>query len=163
MRSDLVLALFLVASPATAQTAASDSAKKFNLDPTVLQADDSVTVAPPVEGPPATVADETKEMEAVAAAPVTLPALADAPTGALTLDTPIAALLADAHGKAVLDRDLPGLSTDDNLDKFSAKSLREFQPLTGGQLTDAMLAKVEADLAGPSAPAKRVDRRRSER
>ena len=46
----------------------------------------------------------------------------------------------------MLDRDLPGLSSDENFAKFSGKSLREFQPLTGGQLTDALLAKVEADM-----------------
>ena len=63
------------------------------------------------------------------------------------LDTPINAIIADPAARAVLDRDLPGISTDENLPKFGSLSLRAFQPLTGGQLTDALLAKAEADLA----------------
>ena len=64
-----------------------------------------------------------------------------------TLDTPIKDLVADPAAKAVLDKDLPGLSTDDNLAKFEDKSLRQFQPMTGGQLTDDLLKKTGADLA----------------
>ncbi|HEU4960537.1 MAG TPA: hypothetical protein VFT56_09020 [Sphingomonas sp.] len=64
-----------------------------------------------------------------------------------TLDTPIKLLVADPGAKAVLDKDLPGLSTDENLAKFQDKSLREFQPLTGGQLTDELLQKTGKDLA----------------
>src|SRR5690242_16475641 len=64
-----------------------------------------------------------------------------------TLDTPIKALVADPAAKAVLDKDLPGLSSDENLAKFEVKSLRQFQPMTGGQLTDALLQKTGQDLA----------------
>jgi hypothetical protein len=64
-----------------------------------------------------------------------------------TLDTPIKDLVADPQAKAVLDKDLPGLSSDENLAKFEDKSLRQFQPMTGGQLTDDLLAKTGADLA----------------
>lgn len=64
-----------------------------------------------------------------------------------TLDTPIKDLVADPQAKAVLDKDLPGLSTDENLDKFEDKSLRQFQPMTGGQLTDDLLDKTGKDLA----------------
>ena len=46
----------------------------------------------------------------------------------------------------MLDKDLPGISDDENLDKFKSLSLRSFQPMTGGQLTDAMLAKIASDL-----------------
>ncbi len=69
-----------------------------------------------------------------------------------TLDTPIADLIADPAAKAVLDKDLPGLSSDENLDKFAKLGLRQFQPLTGGQLTDAMLVKVARDLTRLSGP-----------
>lgn len=72
---------------------------------------------------------------------------AAAATGHYTLNTPIKDLVADPQAKAVLDKDLPGLSTDDNLSKFEDKSLREFQPLTGGQLTDDLLKKTGEDLA----------------
>lgn len=63
-----------------------------------------------------------------------------------TLDTPIKDLIADPEAKAVLDKDLPGLSTDENLAKFEDKSLRQLQPMTGGQLTDDLLKKTGADL-----------------
>ena len=47
----------------------------------------------------------------------------------------------------MLDKHLPGLSTDKNLDKFRQMSLREFQPYTGGKLTDKMLEEVARDLS----------------
>jgi hypothetical protein len=68
-----------------------------------------------------------------------------------TLDTPIKDLIADPAAKAVLDKDLPGMSSDENLPKFEDKSLRELQPMTGGQLTDAMLKQVATDLAATPA------------
>lgn len=72
-----------------------------------------------------------------------------------TLDTPIKMLIADPAAKAVLDKDLPGMSSDENLPKFEDKSLRQLQPMSGGQLTDAMLKQVAADLGAPddAAPA----------
>ena len=74
---------------------------------------------------------------------------ADAPaaSGSFTLDTPIVTLIADPRAKAVLDKDLPGMSTDSNLPKFQDKSLRQLQPLTGGQLTDDLMKKTGDDLA----------------
>jgi hypothetical protein len=68
------------------------------------------------------------------------------------LDIPIASLIANPATKRVLDRDLPGLSEDKNLPKFQKLTLRQFQPLTGGQLTDALLKKVETDLQIPPPP-----------
>ena len=63
------------------------------------------------------------------------------------LDTPIAQLLANFRSKAVLDRDLPGLSTDKNLDKFKALSLRKLAPASGGRLSPELLEKVGKHLA----------------
>ena len=91
---------------------------------------------------------------ALALAPIAaLAQTADAPAinAHYTLDTPIKALIADPQAKAVLDKDLPGVSTDPSLAKFEDKSLRQLQPLTGGQLTDDMLKKVAQDLGGISA------------
>ncbi|MBW4331842.1 hypothetical protein KY084_13290 [Stakelama sp. CBK3Z-3] len=81
----------------------------------------------------------------------TVPDETPAPQSGLTLalfdlDTPIGTLIADERARAVLDKHLPGLSTDENLDKFKQMSLREFQPYTGGKLTDAMLEQVGKDL-----------------
>lgn len=67
--------------------------------------------------------------------------------GGFTLATPIRVLIADPRARAVLDRDLPGLSEDANLAKFEMLSLRAFQPQTGGQLSLALLAKTGKDLA----------------
>ena len=67
-----------------------------------------------------------------------------------TLDTPIKDLIADPAAKAVLDKDLPGMSSDENLPKFEDKSLRAMKPLSGGQLTDDLLKQVAADLAAIS-------------
>lgn len=63
------------------------------------------------------------------------------------LDTPIGTLIDHEKTRAVLDKHLPGLSTDKNLDKFRQMSLREFQPYTGGKLTDKMLEEVAKDLS----------------
>ena len=64
-----------------------------------------------------------------------------------TLDTPIKDLIADPAAKAVLDKDLPGMSSDENLPKFEDKSLRQLQPLSGGQITDSLMKQVASDLA----------------
>lgn len=79
-------------------------------------------------------------------APAATPAAA-ASTAKFNLDTPIEALIADTKAKAVLDADLPGITTHPALDQFKAMSLRAVQPFSNGALTDDMLKKVETDLA----------------
>ncbi|UYY76506.1 hypothetical protein [Sphingomonas sp. R1] len=88
---------------------------------------------------PAAMAQQTP-----AAAP-TAPAAASA--AKFSLDTPIESLIADEKAKAVLDADIPGLSSHPALDQFKAMSLRAVQPFSNGALTDDMLKKVETDLA----------------
>jgi len=63
------------------------------------------------------------------------------------LDTPIETLIADEKAKAVLDTDIPGLSSHPALDQFKSMSLKAVQPFSNGALTDEMLKKVETDLA----------------
>lgn len=123
-----------------------DAAAAFTLDAVVPEPDTTVTVPP--EAAPATPGGEPEVVPVEPTPP--------APTVIVepTLDTPIAQLLANFRAKAVLDRDLPGLSDDENLAKFRNLSLRQFQPLTGGQLTDAMLDKVAKDLAVADGAAK---------
>ena len=55
------------------------------------------------------------------------------------------------------------MSTDSNLPKFQDKSLRQLQPLTGGQLTDDLMKKTGDDLAAidAGAPAGRLSYRRT--
>jgi hypothetical protein len=72
-----------------------------------------------------------------------------APTAAakFTLDTPIQDIVADAAGKAVLEKDLPGLIGLPQYETFKAISLKQLQAYSDGKLTDEMLAKTATDLA----------------
>ena len=76
------------------------------------------------------------------AAPTTV-----APAAHLSLDTPVQLIAADARGKAVLDADLPQLTAHPMYDSFKALTLRQLQGYAPDQLSDAVLAKVGADLA----------------
>jgi hypothetical protein len=65
----------------------------------------------------------------------------------LTIDaTPIADLAAKPETKAILDKDLPGLTAHPAFDQFKAMTLKALQPISGGNLTDEQLAAVQADL-----------------
>jgi hypothetical protein len=135
----ILLSLLLVGGQAQEPSNAAAAADKFALD---LPAADAV--AAPAEG-----------------APVAEPAIA---AGGYSLDTSIADLIADPRAKAILDRDVPGLSEDENLPKFKALSLRKLAPLSGGQMTAALLEKVGADLAAIDSnapPPRKVEGRRS--
>jgi hypothetical protein len=84
----------------------------------------------------------------VAAAQTPPPAApAAAPAGALTLDTPIEDIAAIPAGKAILDKDMPGLTTHPAYDQFKGMSLKEVQPMSQGAITDDMMTKTGADLA----------------
>lgn len=67
--------------------------------------------------------------------------------GKYTLDTPIETIAADPAGKAVLDKDLPGLTSHEAYDSFKSMSLKAVQPMSNGALSDAAMAKAAADLA----------------
>lgn len=60
--------------------------------------------------------------------------------------TPIADLVAKPETKAILDKDVPGLSAHPAFEQFKAMSLKALQPLSQGQLTDEQIAAVQADL-----------------
>ena len=64
----------------------------------------------------------------------------------LGLDTPVAALCADPRAKAVLDSDLPGLTTRPEYLFFKHMSLNNLKDMSRGKLTAADLAKVDAAL-----------------
>jgi len=80
-------------------------------------------------------------------APATPAPAATAPAAKFSADTPIADLLADAQAKAVLDKDLPGLTSLPQLDMVKTLSLKQLQPYSNGKLTDDLLTKTGADLA----------------
>ena len=143
------MSMLLFAALMLAQSSqAAQAADKFALD---LPADETVTAPAEPAAPVAPVAAATPPVPAVAA-------------GGYSLDTPIADLIAEPRAKAILDRDVPGMSDDPNLPKFQALSLRKLAPLSGGQMTPALLAKIAADLAaidGAPVPVKKVQSRRS--
>lgn len=72
------------------------------------------------------------------------PAAAD---GKFTLDTPVETIVADAKGKAVLEANLPGITTHEHYEMFKAMSLKQIAGMAPDKLTPEALAKVEAGLA----------------
>ena len=72
---------------------------------------------------------------------------APAASAALTLDSPIQDIAANPAGKAILDKDLPGLTSHPAYDQFKAMSLKDVAPMSNGAISDAALAKTGADLA----------------
>ena len=72
---------------------------------------------------------------------------AQAPAARLNLNTPVEAIVADAAGKAVLDADLPGVTTHEHYEMFKSMSLRALAGMAPDKLKPEVLAKVEADLA----------------
>jgi hypothetical protein len=60
--------------------------------------------------------------------------------------TPIEQLAAKPETKAILDKDVPGLTAHPAFDQFKAMTLKALQPMSQGQLTDEQIAAVQADL-----------------
>lgn len=87
----------------------------------------------------------------LALAAVTAPAIAaaqtDAPAMALTVDTPIEALMADERAKAVVTKHLPGIDQHPAYEDFKALSLKSLAPFSQGLITAEMLEKIAAELA----------------
>lgn len=95
-----------------------------------------------------------QEAPAPAAEPQTTaePDLSAETSNAFTLNTPIQALAADQGVRAVLDRELPGLTTHESYERFKTMSLRALKPFSGGLITDERLAAVEAGLRALGTP-----------
>ena len=74
------------------------------------------------------------------------PAAAPAAAPAFSADTPLEKVVADPAAKAVLDKDLPTISSHPAFEQFKGMSLRELQPYAQGKLTDEAIAKADADL-----------------
>jgi len=76
---------------------------------------------------------------------------APAPTGTpaaarLSLDTPLATLMADARAKAVIDAALPGVSAHPAYEQFKGMSLNQLAPMASDQLPAAKLAQIKTGL-----------------
>lgn len=81
------------------------------------------------------------------AAPAPAAPATAAATARLNLDTPVEAIVADPKGKAVLDADIPELTPNELYESFKTMSLHQLQTYRPERLTEALLAKVAADLA----------------
>ena len=68
-------------------------------------------------------------------------------TPALTVQTPIDQVAADKNGRAVLERDVPGVMSNPHYVLYSCMSLAQVASLSGGRLTKAKLDEVNKDLA----------------
>ncbi len=77
------------------------------------------------------------------AAPAPVPASAPK----FSLDTPIETIAADPAAKAVLEANMPGMTTHAMYDSFKSMSLTQVAPMSGGRITEDALAKVKAALA----------------
>ena len=75
------------------------------------------------------------------------PAAAEAPAGYSSASTPIGTLLDDAAAKAVLDKIVPGLSTNPQIDMARGMTLKDIQSYAADQLTDDVLKKIDVELA----------------
>lgn len=63
-----------------------------------------------------------------------------------TEGTTIGDLLADPAAKAVIDKHIPGLSENASIGMASGMTLRAIQPMAADQITEKMLADIDADL-----------------
>jgi hypothetical protein len=73
-------------------------------------------------------------------------AVVKAPAPNFSLDTPVDRIAANQRGKAILDRDLPGLMASQSYLLFDDMSLSEIASLSGGLLTKTKLDLVQNDL-----------------
>ena len=84
---------------------------------------------------------------AVEPAPAAAPEAAPTAAGALSGEaTPIETIAANPAGKAVLDKDLPGLTTHEAYDQFKGMTLVQVAPMSQGAITPEALKTVQADL-----------------
>ena len=72
---------------------------------------------------------------------------------AYSLNTPLDRIAADKRGKAILERDLPGLMASRSYVLFDDMSLTQIATMSGGRLSQTKLNLVEADLAQLSSAA----------
>jgi len=92
-------------------------------------------------------------LAAVVLAPAAVAQTAPAPAAAATaaakfnLDTPVQDLVADAKAKAVLEANLPGISTHESYEMFKGMSLKQLSSYAADKLTPEVLAKTEKELA----------------
>ena len=74
------------------------------------------------------------------------PALAETPAALSAEKTPIADLAASPESKAALEKNFPGITAHEAYEQFKGMSLKEVQPMSGGQVIDEQIKALQADL-----------------
>lgn len=64
-----------------------------------------------------------------------------------TATTDIGTLLDDPAAKAVLDKHIPGMTSNDQIDMARAMTLKDIQQYSPDQVNDKVLAAIDADFA----------------
>lgn len=64
-----------------------------------------------------------------------------------TTTTEIGILLDDPAAKAILDKHVPGMTTNDQVDMARAMTLKDVQQYSPDAITDKVLAAIDADFA----------------
>ena len=75
------------------------------------------------------------------------PALAQENAAKLTIDSPIEALMANAAAKAVVLKHMGPIDQHPFYGQIKTMSLPQVKPMSSGQITDDMIAKITAGLA----------------
>ncbi|WP_097093631.1 hypothetical protein [Novosphingobium sp. Chol11] len=75
------------------------------------------------------------------------PMPAFAQTAYSTATTELGTLLDDPAAKAVLEKHVPGMTTNDQVDMARAMTLKDIQQYSPDDITDKVLAAIDADLA----------------
>lgn len=97
---------------------------------------------------PAVAAEPAKPAEKAAPATPAAPAAAakDAPKYT-SEDTEIGTLLDDPAAKAIVEKHVPGFTTNEQVDMARAMTLKAVQTYAPDSMTDAVLAAIDADFA----------------
>jgi len=89
-------------------------------------------------------------LAATPAAPATTAPAATAPAAKAkytTADTEIGTLLDDPAAKAIVEKHIPGFTTNDQVDMARGMTLRGVQQYASEEVTDARLAAIDAEFA----------------
>lgn len=73
--------------------------------------------------------------------------VATAPAHYTTADTEIGTLLDDPAAKAIVEKNIPGMTTNDQIDMARGMTLKAVQQYSPDLVTDARLAAIDAEFA----------------
>lgn len=66
---------------------------------------------------------------------------------AITVDSPMSALLADERVKTILDKHCPGMTSDPRMKMAQGMTLKQIMPFSGGRVTTSKIEAISEDLA----------------